>query len=212
MASPLFAPYLSLPDIAAACAHDMEMYGFDVKATGQRLQLDFYGAIRFVNWLRAEVAKVGPTRAAARRPRHARHLVPGARFLSDDAFLKPFMEGDVFLQNLDKYVVGKEEDDEDWSDDDGDNERARLVVVVVDERRPRSAVLRGGPSVSLRPLPMGMSVEQENQLLKQQLRPAGATVRASELAKRNPTAAAIRRKGATTRALFLPVVVLAAER
>jgi SAM-dependent methyltransferase len=194
VASPLFAPYLSLPDIAAACAHDMEMYGFDVKATGQRLQLDFYGAIRFVNWLRAEVAKVGPTEE---RPLAVLDVLgilvpaePGAAFLSDDAFLKPFMEGDVFLQNLDKYVVGKEEDDEDWSDDDGDNEQGKAGGgggrdEAAAEERGASG---GGPSVSSSSpsLPMGMSVEQENQLLKQQLTALRAQLSvASELAKRN---------------------------
>ena len=55
IAHPLLSPHVSLPSISEACTHDKQTYGFDIKAAGELLRLDFYAAVRCINWLRKEV-------------------------------------------------------------------------------------------------------------------------------------------------------------
>ncbi|KAJ1459715.1 hypothetical protein M885DRAFT_510921 [Pelagophyceae sp. CCMP2097] len=87
------------PGVAAALAHDAAR-GFDLAAAVRELGVDFYGAVRLVNYVRAQAAQPGFTvdgLCAALR-------APGAAWRGDE-FLKPFLENDAVLCALDEIVA-----------------------------------------------------------------------------------------------------------
>ena len=184
IAHPLLSPHVSLPSILEACTHDKQTYGFDIKATGELLQLDFYAAVRCINWLRREVNILGASAESPLTSEAAQGIIarlqPGASFLIDDAFLQPTLDNDVFLQHIDEYIVGKS-GGSNWDDVDGEEDDDEVamgrgggvdVSTLLTDTRERSQ--------------NKAKLEQENIHLREQI----ATLRAqlavaSDLAKRN---------------------------
>jgi protein arginine N-methyltransferase 3 len=87
----------------ACLDHCASAYGWDLRALAAALQLDIYGSIRLVNYLRKEVIA---QRAALDDAALVKHLqlpfVDGARpaLLDDDALLFPVVEDDALLPVL----------------------------------------------------------------------------------------------------------------
>lgn len=78
------------PDVASMLAHCKEKYNFDFLKIRDNFTLDFYGCIRLVNYIRSEI-KSG-------------RLVSSNISLTDfeaEEFLKPVLEDDALLFNLD---------------------------------------------------------------------------------------------------------------
>ena len=92
--------------VDAMLAHVLSSYSFDFRETKRRLGLDIYGAIRLANFIRAKVRENELDAASI-----IASIEPGASFLEDDLFLKPVLDDDAFLFELDDF-----EDDEDNSD------------------------------------------------------------------------------------------------
>jgi protein arginine N-methyltransferase 3 len=125
-ASPLLSPYVKLPSVEDACAHDMESFKFDLRSVGLQRGLDFYGVARLVNWLRTRVDSLAPTAEAPLSPEVVQALVLESADIdiNDDSLLKPFDPADPFLHCLDRFAV--DDDDDDSDDDDNErNERSR---------------------------------------------------------------------------------------
>ncbi|RKF59117.1 Ribosomal protein arginine N-methyltransferase rmt3 [Erysiphe neolycopersici] len=81
-------------DIFAMFNYCREKYGFDFLEIRQRLGLDFYNSIKLVNFIRAEALE-GRTISSS---------LSKADF-EDDLYLKPFLENDAVLYNLDDLPV-----------------------------------------------------------------------------------------------------------
>lgn len=86
-------------------AHCKEKHGFDFLATVRRLQLDFYGAIKLVNFVRQR------TQQSQALPESI-----SKEDLSDDALLKPVLENDALLFTLDEVLEADEAGAEDAGD------------------------------------------------------------------------------------------------
>ena len=86
-------PSRTLDSVAEALSFDRER-GLDFVALVRRLQLDFYGQIRLVNWLRAE------PRSAA----DIEGLSASSALLEDDTWLAPVLEDDPLLRPSARYV------------------------------------------------------------------------------------------------------------
>ena len=80
-------PSRTLDSVAEALSFDRER-GLDLVALVRRLQLDFYGQIRLVNWLRA----------APRSAADIEGLSASSEVLKDDAWLAPVLEDDPLLR------------------------------------------------------------------------------------------------------------------
>lgn len=79
-------------------AHCKEKYGFDFLATVRRLQLDFYGAIKLVNFVR-------------RRGKQSQPLPDQISLedIEDEEYLKPVLENDALLFTLDEVLEADQE-------------------------------------------------------------------------------------------------------
>jgi type I protein arginine methyltransferase len=78
------------PDVASMLAHCKENYNFDFLKIRDNFALDFYGCIRLVNYIRSEIK--------------SRRSVSSNISLTDfeaEEFLKPVLEDDALLFNLD---------------------------------------------------------------------------------------------------------------
>ncbi|RXK41803.1 protein arginine N-methyltransferase 3 [Tremella mesenterica] len=89
--------------------YDLENHGFDLMKEYKRLDLDFYGRMRYVNLIRAE----------GLNPDQAKSLSSQDPRLKDDAFLHPVIPDDPLLQ-LDF--------EDSWSDDDSPDVRSREEI------------------------------------------------------------------------------------
>jgi hypothetical protein len=74
-------------------AHCKEKHAFDFLATARKLQLDFYGAIKLVNFVRQRVQQGQPLPETI-----------SAEDLNDDVLLKPVLENDALLFTLDEVL------------------------------------------------------------------------------------------------------------
>ena len=83
----LVDPSRTLDTVADALSWDRER-GLDLVALVRRLQLDFYGQIRLVNWLRTKPRSAGELEA----------LTASSELLKDDAWLVPVLEDDPLLR------------------------------------------------------------------------------------------------------------------
>ncbi|KFA64352.1 hypothetical protein S40285_02935 [Stachybotrys chlorohalonatus IBT 40285] len=95
----LFDPSLTFPSAGAMLAHTREAHGFDLHAVVRRLDLDFHGAVRLVNFLRR---RAGEGQAVAERDVRAEDF-------AGDEFLKPALDNDALLFSLDEVLQGAEE-------------------------------------------------------------------------------------------------------
>jgi hypothetical protein len=93
----------TFPSAQAMLEHCRVQHGFDLAATLRRLRLDFYGAIRLVNFVRQTVQK-GEALPAEIVPSH----------FADEAYLKPVLDNDALIFTLDEIL-----DDEDGQGDGG---------------------------------------------------------------------------------------------
>lgn len=97
----------------ACLDHCASQYGWDLRKLAKSLQLDIYGSIRFVNFLRKEVQA---QRAALDEAALLKHLqapfLNGQRpaLLDDDALLFPTIEDDVLLPALNQESFDGAED------------------------------------------------------------------------------------------------------
>jgi len=146
-ASPLLSPYLKLPSVDEACAHDLKSFKFDLKAVGLQRGLDFYGVARLVNWLRTRVGSLAPTAEAPLSPDVVQALLLESAEIdiNDDSLLKPSDPADPFLHCLDRFAVDDEDDDDDDSDDNQESGRSREesghgMAVPASEHRMRDEV------------------------------------------------------------------------
>jgi protein arginine N-methyltransferase 3 len=139
-ASPLLSPFLHLPSVDEACAHDLAIYEFDLQATASQRGLDFYGVARLVNWLRREVGRLAPTAEAPLSAEAVRTLVVESAELEtdDDLLLKPVDPGDPYLHCLDRFII----DDVDESDFSGDEVGSKLAAVPPPDQQLRDEVRR----------------------------------------------------------------------
>jgi protein arginine N-methyltransferase 3 len=85
-------------------AHCREKHGFDFLATVRRLQLDFYGAIKLVNFVRqrGQQSQPLPDRISLKD-------------IEDEEYLKPVLENDALLFTLDEVLEADQEAGEDDS-------------------------------------------------------------------------------------------------
>lgn len=76
------------PNSERAIAGDKAKHNFDLEATVARLQLDIYGRMRLINWIRKE--KLTPEQVSA--------IASNDPKLKDDAFLAPVIADDPLLR------------------------------------------------------------------------------------------------------------------
>lgn len=86
-------------------AHCKQKHGFDFLANVKRLQLDFYGAIKLVNFLRARAQKGEALPESISK-----------EDLSSDELLKPVLENDALLFTLDEVLEGAENEPSESAD------------------------------------------------------------------------------------------------
>lgn len=78
-------------DVHSMLQHCMEKHAFDFLELRQRLGLDFYGDVKLVNYIRTRVHSGLPVSADI-----------SSRDIADEKFLKPVLEDDALLFNLDE--------------------------------------------------------------------------------------------------------------
>jgi protein arginine N-methyltransferase 3 len=79
------------PTVSSMLSYCKENYGFDFLQIRDKLSLDFYGSIKLVNYIRSAVKNGQSVSSANITKAH----------LEDDKFLKPVLEDDALLFNLD---------------------------------------------------------------------------------------------------------------
>lgn len=79
--------------VADMLAHCKQKYDFDFVSIVRRLQLDFHGAVKLVNFIRGQVSQKQPLP----------HEISTADF-SDDVYLKPVLADDAFIFSLDDIL------------------------------------------------------------------------------------------------------------
>jgi len=87
----------------ACLDHCASKYGWDLREFAKRLQLDIYGSIRMVNYLRKEVLANRAQLDDIALTKHLQHpFINGTRpaLLEDDSFLFPVLEDDALLSAL----------------------------------------------------------------------------------------------------------------
>ncbi|KAF2170254.1 hypothetical protein M409DRAFT_19857 [Zasmidium cellare ATCC 36951] len=92
----------TFPSAKAMLDHCTESHDFDFLDVQRQHKLDFYGAIKLVNYIRSEV-KAGKEKPA----------VDDAKLWEDDKFLQPALADDALLFSLDDVIdvaAGAEED------------------------------------------------------------------------------------------------------
>jgi predicted RNA methylase len=85
------------PTLAAMLSHCREKYGFDLAATAKRLQLDFHGAVKLVNYVRSQVKEKQTLPKEISRSD-----------FEDDRYLQPVLENDALLFTLDEILEDEE--------------------------------------------------------------------------------------------------------
>jgi hypothetical protein len=123
----LFCPHTST-DLPSLWRHTTAQHDFDFLALCSSHQLDFYGRIRLVNFVRSAV-KDGFGAADVLEG------VRGGQWREEDKFLQPVMEDDAVLFNLEDDEEDAEwdnedadEDEEDEDEDDDEDEKAETTV------------------------------------------------------------------------------------
>ena len=119
----------STTDLPSLWQHTTAQHHFDFPAISSSFQLDFYGRIRLVNFVRSG-AKDGFSEADVLEGVHA-----GA-WLQEDKFLQPVLEDDAVLFSLEDDdedadwddAEGADDDDDDEEDDDDGDEKAETTV------------------------------------------------------------------------------------
>ncbi|KAI9714933.1 MAG: hypothetical protein M1812_006246 [Candelaria pacifica] len=109
-------------DVKSMIRHCKDNFDFDFNIIQKELALDFYGAVKLVNYIRAEV-KAG----------NAIPTVLSKQSFEDDKYLQPVLEDDALLFNLDEILgghanqvdegTGQRENHTNISTDDGTIER-----------------------------------------------------------------------------------------
>ena len=114
-------------DLPSLWRHTAAQHRFDFLALSSSHQLDFYGRIRLVNFVRSGV-KDGFSEADVLQG------VEGGQWMEEDKFLQPVMDDDAVLFNLeddeedaDWEEGGEDEEEEDDDDDDGDEKTETTV-------------------------------------------------------------------------------------
>ncbi|KAI9815643.1 MAG: hypothetical protein M1832_005274 [Thelocarpon impressellum] len=87
----------AFPDMPALLQHCKEAHGLDVAAIRKELGLDFYGTIRLVNYIRAEVL------AGRGLPE-----LNSSEAFADQRYLQPVLEDDALLFNIDEIPGGED--------------------------------------------------------------------------------------------------------
>ncbi|KAI9149133.1 Ribosomal protein arginine N-methyltransferase rmt3 [Paramyrothecium foliicola] len=90
----------TFPTLAAMLSHCKDNHGFDLTATIRRLQLDFHGAVKLVNYVRTLVKEEQDLPKDISRSD-----------FEDDRFLQPVIENDALLFTLDEILEEDEADD-----------------------------------------------------------------------------------------------------
>merc|ERR1712000_792019 len=88
----------TFPNPKEMLAYCKEKHNFDLLAIVKRLGLDFYGAIKLVNYVRSKVQQSQPL------PEQI-----SAKDLEDDQYLKPVLENDALLFTLDEVLEADQE-------------------------------------------------------------------------------------------------------
>lgn len=83
----------SFPTLAQMLDHCKTRHRFDLVAVSQRLQLDFIGTVKLVNFIRHRVQEGRPLPA---------EITQGD--IDDDAYLKPVLENDAVIFSLDEVL------------------------------------------------------------------------------------------------------------
>lgn len=78
-------------DLASMLEHCKIKYNFDFLQIRQNLGLDFYGNVKLVNYIRSQVHSGNPVSSGVSK-----------KDFEDDGFLKPILEDDALLINLDE--------------------------------------------------------------------------------------------------------------
>lgn len=79
-------------------AHCKQHHGFDLVATVRRLQLDFHGAVKLVNFIRERVRQAQPLPVE----------ISAADF-EDEAYLRPVLDNDALIFSLDEILEAEED-------------------------------------------------------------------------------------------------------
>lgn len=90
-------------NVSDSLNHCKKVHGFDLLCLRKEAKLDFYQTIRFVNYIRTEVAAGSKAQFDG-----SYRLDEMAVFLKDDALLKPFLEDDALLFGLDDEALEPE--------------------------------------------------------------------------------------------------------
>jgi len=109
----------SFPSAADALAFDVSN-GFDLAKIATARKVDFYGAVKLVNFARAAVARAAPFDAAAAAALTSA-LTEGDEWRGD-AFLKPALDPDELLHRLEDCL-------DLVSDDDGDDDAPAVAAL-----------------------------------------------------------------------------------
>ncbi|KAI9696087.1 MAG: hypothetical protein M1836_005918 [Candelina mexicana] len=99
------------PDVPSMIRHCKDNFDFDFKKVQKELALDFYGAVKLINYIRSEV------RAGNSIP-----TVLSKQSFEDEKYLHPALEDDALLFNLDE-ILGRNAGDE--PEDDGQSRKFR---------------------------------------------------------------------------------------
>lgn len=114
--SPIFSPFLSFGSIELAVSNDNDSFGFSLQSVISALRLDFYGCVKLINFLRAQVQLFSPSIASPMTAAQVGLIVASlkrdAPFFSEESFLKPATSSpDSFLCNIDYFLPDDEDDD-----------------------------------------------------------------------------------------------------
>ncbi|KAL1978700.1 hypothetical protein VTN31DRAFT_1559 [Thermomyces dupontii] len=82
------------PDVRSLLKDTKERYSFDLAKVQKDLELDFFGTVKLINYIRSEVKK------GVQKPD-----VSSRSLFDDDVYLKPVIEDDALLYNLDDIAL-----------------------------------------------------------------------------------------------------------
>ncbi|CAN0484394.1 unnamed protein product [Ectocarpus sp. 12 AP-2014] len=106
-----------LPSAKEALKYDSDTYNFDLFVLRTKLGLDFYGCVKLVNYVRAEVSSAsgGGLKDVAADIEAAVVASKGEAF-ADERFLRPALEDDALLLSLEELLLQGDNQDDDEDD------------------------------------------------------------------------------------------------
>eukprot|EP00953_Heterococcus_sp_UTEX-ZZ885_P035822 18478-Heterococcus_DN1.PRE.1 len=134
------------PSGQAALARDKADYGFDLAAVKAKLDLDLYGMIKVVNFVRSRVAAAGGASKELAAALIAEIAAVDSTVLQGDKYLQPFLEDDALLFSLDQLAFDSDSDGED--DDTITKPLQQLAVTDGTSSSSSTATINGSSSSS----------------------------------------------------------------